>query len=1503
MARRKKSLTGRKERDSKKARVVQMKRKETNEQAQDRILRNSQSQALARSAESQQQTDQRLHQVAQQTRQARATQSAAHGPKFKAALNISELPEELHLGQMSLFCKHCTAVHFQGELVKPHKEEFYNCCHYGKVQLEPLKAYPAELRQLLTGDNAEARNFRQTIRTINNAHAFVSMGAELSLPPNFGPFCYRIHGSYYHKLGPLNPAEGEKHRFAQLYIVDAESALRERKGVAYTEPCMDSVMRTVDAVLRRENPFVKACKFMKEVEREETIKAEAKGLPPPKLTMIFRSDKRDDPRRYNTPAVTEVAAVFVGDPEENLGRRQVVMHSRSDKLEIVSEVSNLCDPMTYPVLFPGGDFGWDINLESRGRRRVSQLQFYSFRLAIRPETFSPIHLAGNLLQQYLVDSYVKVEQSRLNYIKTNQAKLRVDKYIGLSDYIGSEAERRGIRAGKVVILPSSFQGGPRAMQQNYQDAMAIVRKFGKPDLFITMTCNPMWPEIQQNLLPNQRAHDRPDLVARVFQQKLKSLMEEILDDEIFGAVVAHVHVIEFQKRGLPHAHMLFVLAPEDNPRTAEIIDTIVSAEIPENPVLRDLVKSHMIHGPCGVLNPNSPCMTEDKGCRKGYPKEFCDQTDPNLDGYPRYRRRNTGAQLRVGRHVVNNKWVVPHSPYLLAKYRCHINVEICTTFKSVKYLFKYVYKGHDCASVEISREQTDSVARPPLMETFDPQQPSTSNCGPQQPPFNPELPSTTSGAGQENILKYDEVAGYLNARYVSAPEAMWRLSEYALHKKSHTIIRLSVHLPGEQSVYFQEGNEELALDTALVKRSTLQAWFDLNRRDQNAREFLYHELPEHYVFDSQKDGGEWKTRQQRGSKIFGRLYTVSPREVERFHLRLILLHVKGAQSFDSLKTVDTILYGTFYEAARAHGLLRDDSEWEQCLAEAVAFKMPYQLRGLFATILLNGEPQNAQALFDRFATALSEDFFRRVRNADLAAILAWWKIEGIMNSQGRSLTNFGMPFPNEAVHSSDLSADDPHCEMINWQQMSHLFNADQHAAMERIHSSVVSKGTTGPRCFFVDGPGGTGKTFLYKALHSRLTSEGYNVICAAWTGIAANLLPGGRTVHSVFKLPLRLTAESTCSINATSADAETLRSIDVIIWDEAPMAHRHALQAIDLLLRDLTKSSVPFGGKVMLLGGDFRQVLPVVPHGSRGDQVNASIKSSDLWSHFQSIQLKQNMRTGAGESDFAEWLLKVGDGSIPLDENQEMELPEHMFSNDLIQATFGDHLHNGNVDAIAEAVILCPKNVDTLQLNDEIVEELPGNGVNYTSVDTLASDNPTDVTNSPTEFLNSLTPTGLPPHRLTLKEGAIVMLLRNLSQKEGQCNGTRIILKTLLPHVLLGEIITSRFKGHQVLIPRITMRNMDPYGLDFIRHQLPIRLAFAMTINKAQGQTFRKVGLFLPQPVFTHGQLYVALSRVRNAESISIMFGMGQAHRRRTRNVVYQEILGEPLALQEEDLD
>lgn len=160
---------------------------------------------------------------------------------------------------------------------------------------------------------------------------------------------------------------------------------------------------------------------------------------------------------------------------------------------------------------------------------------------------------GHLLQQYAVDIYIKIETSRLNYFRYRQHEIRADLYQGIVDGIVA-CETRVSNIGDRIILPASFKGGPKDMRRRYIDAMALVQCFGKPDIFLKVTCNPSWIEIQRELLYNDEAENRSNLLARAFRAKLEELKEDLFKKEIFGAVAAYTYVIEFQKRGLPHAH-------------------------------------------------------------------------------------------------------------------------------------------------------------------------------------------------------------------------------------------------------------------------------------------------------------------------------------------------------------------------------------------------------------------------------------------------------------------------------------------------------------------------------------------------------------------------------------------------------------------------------------------------------------------------------------------------------------------------------------------------------------------------------------------------------------------------------------------------------------------------------------------------------------------------------------------------------------------------------------
>ncbi|XP_050280298.1 uncharacterized protein LOC126721288 [Quercus robur] len=396
-----------------------------------------------------------------------------------------------------------------------------------------------------------------------------------------------------------------------------------------------------------------------------------------------------------------------GEEAGHLSGREILVQTFGGNLINVRDTAGYYDPLQYPILFPFGTYGWDINTRDTNRNKVSCRDYYAFIFQIRDNALSMIWYGGRLSQQYVVDNYVKIETHKLRWFEHNQDSIRAYLYQGLQDaFHEGESDTGNGNVGHRTILPSSFVGSPGDMIRRFQDAMSLVQKFRKLDLFIIMTCNPGWEEIQNELLPTQTAQDRPYLLARVFKLKFEELKDDIVVKGVLGRVIVYVQVFEFQKRGLPHVHMLIILDEDEKLHNLEDYDRVVKAEIlckEEQPQLHKAVLKHMIHGPCGVQNPRSPCMKNGR-CKKGYPKPFSLETYQGNDSYPVYKRYDTNNPVPLNDHcriMVDNTWVVPYNPWLLLKYNCHINVEICCSIKSVKYLYKYVYKGPDRVSMEV----------------------------------------------------------------------------------------------------------------------------------------------------------------------------------------------------------------------------------------------------------------------------------------------------------------------------------------------------------------------------------------------------------------------------------------------------------------------------------------------------------------------------------------------------------------------------------------------------------------------------------------------------------------------------------------------------------------------------------------------------------------------------------------------------------------------------------
>lgn len=269
----------------------------------------------------------------------------------------------------------------------------------------------------------------------------------------------------------------------------------------------------------------------------------------PNVTISLRliRHRSSDPRTHNTPSCDEVAALIIGDDAHIEKGRDIVVKHVSGFLERLPETHTAILPLQYPLIFSRGEDGYQENIllrqiggqkRSAKRERVTLREFIAFRIQEREVEFGQIVYARRLFQQFVVDCYTMIESQRLSFIRNNQELIRSDILTGLQDAV-SRGETNASSIGRRVILPSSFTGGMRYMFNNCQDAMAICKRFGYPDLFVTITCNAKWPEIDNFLRPRGlKASDRPDIVSRVFKLKLEQLIKDLKGDELFGKVDA-----------------------------------------------------------------------------------------------------------------------------------------------------------------------------------------------------------------------------------------------------------------------------------------------------------------------------------------------------------------------------------------------------------------------------------------------------------------------------------------------------------------------------------------------------------------------------------------------------------------------------------------------------------------------------------------------------------------------------------------------------------------------------------------------------------------------------------------------------------------------------------------------------------------------------------------------------------------------------------------------------
>lgn len=355
-----------------------------------------------------------------------------------------------------------------------------------------------EIPQLYNGNDWKSSSFLQHIREYNAANAFTSLGCRMDdrTLGQHGIKSFTIHGELRHRTGSLLPETGSEPIYSQLYIYDPNAALKFRH--ARNKGLKKEVLEIIQTVLLRDNHFTNLYRQAYNIlaNSAQTVYD---------LSCHLHYNKTNDKRVYNMSTADEIAVILPGDGTENSGSRDIIIHLRGGQhLERISECHPAYLPLHYVLLFPYGDLGWDINhtkwnpnLNCPSTKRLTQQLYYTYRLFEREGEYSTILLARKLLQEFIVDAWACTEQNRLQWARAHQPQLRRDLYCGITDIASNMLCADQI--GKRFILPSSFTGTPRHMYEIYQDSLAITRYNKHPDIFLTMTANPNWQEIQNSI--------------------------------------------------------------------------------------------------------------------------------------------------------------------------------------------------------------------------------------------------------------------------------------------------------------------------------------------------------------------------------------------------------------------------------------------------------------------------------------------------------------------------------------------------------------------------------------------------------------------------------------------------------------------------------------------------------------------------------------------------------------------------------------------------------------------------------------------------------------------------------------------------------------------------------------------------------------------------------------------------------------------------------------------
>ncbi|KAL3076488.1 hypothetical protein niasHS_011809 [Heterodera schachtii] len=1431
-----------------------------------------------------------------------------------AAAAAKHYPEYSNSGKLGdKKCSHC------GALLFPHEDSSV-CCRQGRVVLPKLNPHPKELEELIVCDkqSREGKEFVRHMSRYNNLLQFASVSAGNKPCPAGGPMAVILNGEFHRRISSMQAGTTQIPGFGQLYILDPVEAMEQRRrnptftGEKITNDeefvqghqLNDDTLEILEQMIQENHPAAAAYKQAREQLQELLRQQSTEELRFFRMTLLNErsapggmKDPKLHPHQIITPSTGEGMFAIHADPTGAPAPKGIWVENKQGQLNEIAPLNPWTDSLTYPLIKPKGDDGYQIGIPyakpaqkkrrsdqcvdqmfdtdamsddgscetesiaasdaesvasteslidrfDKTRKFISLRDYCKYHLAIRDENVELqyhhiLSCGGGLGQRWILDQAAKIDWQIASYLRRPDMDLRISTPKNLLHYLVNQYNKQQARQnpnarqktvddiGSVVRLSEKNVNSLQYWKKMYEDCNTIFARCHdakKARLFITFTNNREWPEFKENIYKNgQMFTDRFDMWMRVWSSKIAVFHHELYDKGFFGTILGSGESMEFQGRGGPHAH---IVAQTDLDAVPEVIRNTYG-------LIFHLCQTKM------MTHPLRKCIAK-----------------PAL--YYRPSPTDGGAQIEVNGLIYDNSQVVPYNPYILLRYRVHHNVLFAYGNKAnIKYALKYPFKGPGHCYVECKEESGSKIG-------------------------------------------IDEPAQYAKMNFRGATEAFAVVHSMPFAKLSHHVVHLSIHLPNQQPVVYR--SFQLVSKAEEIQRGELpetpcsaywKQWQNEWQHVPSLKDMLFEKVPEQFLWDKDK----WVLYKRKPSKRppIGRVVPVPPTDRERFALYALMRHFPGDP--DHLKLVNGQQYNTFTEAALQHGLLEDDQIWHKTLGEAALHRWPDQMRWLFVSILVFGQPSNALELWNKY-----KDQMYNPQGANSAAIRQARELQALADIDWRlhyfnlSCVHCGLPDPpnskakntNLAVEEFFFGDDDLNMPPGQPNQRPQQYtppplNSDQQKVFDAVVRAIQSdpKDQTVPRRFFIFGDGGTGKTFLFGQIIRRLRKPPYThkVLATASTGCAAILLPYGKTAHSTFRLGREVSLDKLPSIPLESFFARRIREAQLIIIDEITMLHNTVIEVINRVCKEMTipqHKDLPFGGKTVIFSGDFKQSLPVVPHEGLTAQVTACFQTSPLFRQFTTMKLTINQRLGQGQQAYLQMCRQIGLGET----GEHFWIPPQFLVKsreeliDFVYPNFQQLL--GNDKELLNRLILAP-HIDTCDaINEIMMANVPGQVREYLSSDKPLDERPLDINEIESEVaaLNRRSDSGMPPHRLRLKVGSVVVLLINKSDREGLINGTRIVLEELGDDRLVGRVINSNAVGGQVKFFIERTRNVyedkTPGGIKYERLQFPIKPAFAMTILKGQGQTISTIGIDLERDVFSHGQLYTAFSRATDGNNVRV---------------------------------